>query len=1150
MVARLLRVASIAGFAFITLPAQAATYTWTGLTDTLWTTTTNWNPTAAVGGPTSADSLVFNGSTNATVDLEGASRTVTNIAYTGMTLPLTVTATNGSLTINGGNQSFGTQANGSLVTDYSGLSAFTYTQSGNNTFDVRMTIPSAGPTSGTATLRLATQGSGTNFIRAGTVQVGAAAGTSNGTAWRGVLGLGNANTFHATNFNIGGFNGSGSVAFQSGVTNGTLVLRGTGGLSTRVTTMDVGFTSSGTRDGSGTLDLTGGTLDALVATLTVGRHGANANNGPTSSLTMPGGSLDTTTLILGEKSNTTGTPTITSTFSQLGGSVVTGTMRFGNITASGSATTPIFTSIYNLSSGTLRAGVITSEPSVTITATTTSGSTSVRRIAWSGGTISNYDAATDLTISGTSTNAGYTMQLVLGSTTTPQVFSVDTGRTITVGPSAVISGTGSLQKQGAGTLRLSSANTYAGSATLSAGIMRLGIANGLSGNAALIMNPSSGTATLDLAGFSTSAGSLSSSGAGESIIDVASTGTSTLTVGGDNASTTFAGRLRNSGAASRLSFTKNGTGTLTLSGTASSISGALTVNNGKVTVNPGAGGSFATGRLVIAPGAGISATTEILSGSNTFANSAGISGIGDNSATGTSTLIVGGGSTTMQLGSNRFLIGNKGPGTLSVAGGLFTISGTSDVVVGGDEQYTFSNASGFVTVSGGTLSITGTGNLFLGRNGTTGTSTTGANGTITLDGGVFATARPITVFTGTNPSTGTVNLNGGTLRALASSTNFISVTTANVQNGGAVIDTNAFDVTIGQALQNAGSGGLTKVGLGTLTLTASNSYAGSTAVNGGTLKAGSVNAFGGGAITVANGATLDLNAIAVGNAITNNGGTVSNAASYAGSQTLTGSSTFGNLGGTVTVDNGGVATFTGAMSGSVTVNAGGVATVASAGSVAGGISVASTGLLGGSGIVGAISGAGLVGPGNSPGILTSTGSLDPSGGLDFSFEFGGTSPTWAAASTSVNDVLHLTAATPLTAALSGSNTVNVYLNAGALAAGNTFLGGIFIDQASGDLNLNTLVASATFEYFVAGGSDVTYNGVGYFTLANYMTANPGITGITASTTTVASADFATGTVTNGQVMQFAIVPEPGAMVLVATGALAAGWTALRRIRRR
>ena len=1217
MVSRVVRVGMLVSVVAISGSSRAATYTWTGTTDSLWTTTTNWNPSAAVGGPTSADALVFNGSGSSTVDLENASRTVTNIAYSGMTLPRTITATNGSLTINGGNQSFGVQANGTLVTDYSGLSSFTYTQTGSNSFDVRMTIPAAGASSGTATLNLATQGSGTNLIRAANIGIGAAAGSSGGTAWGGILGLGKANTLNTNSFAIGGFNGSGSSAFQAGVTNGTLLLRGTAGGATRVAVVDVGATSSGTRDGSGTLDLTNGTIDALVTKLTIGRHQAGASNGPTSRMTMPGGTLDATTFILGEKTDTTGTPTISSTFSQLGGLVTSSTMVFGNSLNAVNAATPNFSSVYNLSSGTLRANVITTVPTVALT-NGTSNSASVRRIAWSGGTISNYDAGTDLTVSGTSTNAGYTMQVVLGSTTSPQVFSADSGRTITIGSNAVISGAGLLQKQGEGTLRINTAATYTGNTSIALGTVRLGIANALPVATALTINPSAGTATLDLNGFDQTVASLASSGAGAAVIDVAATGTSRLTVGGDNTNTTFAGRLRNSGGAtSVLGFTKNGTGTWTLTGSNSALAGGLVFNAGKVTIDPGSGGSFtSTGRFQMLPGSGVTATLEILSGSNSFSTAASSGALADNSATGTAAWNLAGGATTLALATNRFLIGNKGTGTVTVSNNAaFTITGTPDLVIGGDQQFALNNATGVVTVSSGTLSITGSGNLLLGRNATVGGTTTGANGTINLDGGVFATVRPFTMATGSGAGTGTVNFNGGTLRALGSSADLIAVTAANVKNGGAFIDTNSFDVTIAQPLVSAGSGGLTKLSAGTLTLTGSNSYAGTTAVNGGTLKAGTINAFSTGGVTVASGATLDLNSLGVANTITNNGGTVSNAANYAGTQTVNAAATFGALGGTLVVANGGTATFGGALAAATTINAGGkgilndsgsisavgltndgtftidrtgsssLATifsgngtlvkentgyvsltgasgftgatqinagtlaVAAGGSLAGGVSVATGAVLGGAGTVGAVSGAGLIAPGDSPGILTSDGSLDPTGGIDFAFELTGTAPTWSNAASSVNDVYHIRNATPLTGVLGAGNTVGVYFNAGILQSGDTFLGGIFIDQTQGTLDLASQIGNANFQFFVAGGSDVTYNGVGYSTLANYIVANPAITSIGVDAITVSSADFTDGMVVNGQVMRFIVVPEPGAFALLACGIAVAGASWLRRGRR-
>ena len=58
----------------------------------------------------------------------------------------------------------------------------------------------------------------------------------------------------------------------------------------------------------------------------------------------------------------------------------------------------------------------------------------------------------------------------------------------------------------------------------------------------------------------------------------------------------------------------------------------------------------------------------------------------------------------------------------------------------------------------------------------------------------------------------------------------------------------------------SGTGGLSKIGAGTLTLSGSGSYSGATAVNAGTLQGGATNAFSSSsAFTVGSGATLDLN---------------------------------------------------------------------------------------------------------------------------------------------------------------------------------------------------------------------------------------------------------------------------------------------------
>ncbi|HEV2510153.1 autotransporter outer membrane beta-barrel domain-containing protein, partial [Bosea sp. (in: a-proteobacteria)] len=144
---------------------------------------------------------------------------------------------------------------------------------------------------------------------------------------------------------------------------------------------------------------------------------------------------------------------------------------------------------------------------------------------------------------------------------------VEAGNTFSVSQS--FSGTGSLSKAGAGTLVLKGTNSYSGATTVSEGTLRAGAANAFSANSTFTV--ASG-ATLDLAGFNQSIGSLAGAG-------TVTLGSSTLTTGANNSSTTFSGKITGSGGV-----TKTGTGTLTLTGT-NTYTGATKVSSGKLVVN-------------------------------------------------------------------------------------------------------------------------------------------------------------------------------------------------------------------------------------------------------------------------------------------------------------------------------------------------------------------------------------------------------------------------------------------------------------------------------------------------------------------------------------------------------------------------------------
>lgn len=187
-----------------------------------------------------------------------------------------------------------------------------------------------------------------------------------------------------------------------------------------------------------------------------------------------------------------------------------------------------------------------------------------------------------------------------------------------------------------------------------------------------------------------------------------------------------------------------------------------------------------------------------------------------------------------------------------------------------------------------------------------------------------------------------------------------------------------------------------------------------------------------------------------------------------------------------------------------------------------GVTVQSGARLGGHGSVGQISGSGQVGPGNSPGILTAT-SADPSGGLDFAFEFtlANAAPIYANPANSANDVLRLTSATPFTASLNSSNTIAVYLNVSSISLGESFTGGFYVD--TGDFFSS--ISGASFAYYIAdAGGFFTYGGQTYSLYTGSMTIS----------TLAQTANFGTGNV-NGYVTQFEAVPEPTTWLLIGLG---------------
>jgi fibronectin-binding autotransporter adhesin len=180
---------------------------------------------------------------------------------------------------------------------------------------------------------------------------------------------------------------------------------------------------------------------------------------------------------------------------------------------------------------------------------------------------------------------------------------------------------------------------------------------------------------------------------------------------------------------------------------------------------------------------------------------------------------------------------------LSISRATYNLSGgslsTGVVTVGGKAG---SNQLDFGTFNqtGGTFTTNGN-SITLGENAAVGDfAGLGSEGDEYLSGGVLTTGEILG-----GPGISHFAFNGGTLQAAGDNANFFhDLTVASVQAGGAIIDTNGYNITISQPLVHdvlLGStvdGGLTVNSHGTLTLTGASTYTGPTTVSAGTLQIG------------------------------------------------------------------------------------------------------------------------------------------------------------------------------------------------------------------------------------------------------------------------------------------------------------------------
>ena len=1061
---------------------QAATDTWTGLTDSSWATPGNWSPVAV---PANGDTALFNGTgAGHTAVAISAATTINSITFdTSSAAAYTLGTTSGgilSLQSGGAVQTTSSVANIETINSpikLLGSSTFTSGAAlAANTLNFGGTITN-GATSTPITLTLNGSNSGANTI-SGIISNGAGASTTSINQTAGNWVLSGANTFNGTVTVASGATLTTTSAAALGGGGNTLALNGTLNLNANNTNL-------GNLSGTGTITNTSGSATSFRFNGTTGQFDGNIVNG-TSTMGVSNSGTGTLTLT-GNNTYTGGTnlgagsTTIITQLANTGGSSALG--YWGGVTSIG----------INWSAGATQA----TATKLMYKSPGTNAGTSNQFLVF-GNSTGGYEAIDSssvsplatLTLTGTAQNQAVTnaalQTIVLQGTNTGannfQSVWLNAG-------SSTAQGLGSIIKAGSGTWQLSGANTYGGGTLIQAGTLMLGSSSSGAGTTSPLGTGVGAVANHVMTSTAFN-GATVSSGA---VLDLNGQAISQAIVLNGTGISSAGALINNSGTAATISgggvtglqITSGGSGyssvpSVTLSGNATAVA-SLGLTTASLTISGGTG--YTVGSAITVTGGGGSGfrgtVTSIGAGGSITGWTVTAPGTGFTGAPTSVTVATGTGASTSINGNNFTVSGltvtSQGSGYTSAPSVTFAGSATASSYVSG-------------VILGSNSSIGGTGNItisgLISDSGSNYSLTKVGANTVTLGsansygGGTIINAGTIN-FSGAGTLGGTsasLGVAGGTLNLSATSQTVgaVSLSGGTISNG--TLTGTSYTTSSGTITANlAGSGvGLTQNGAGTTTLSGSSTYSGGTLLTTGTLVAGSstttsagsiVNGpFGTGTLTLGTGTTLEDNgsAITLANALSLSG-TINLASTGSGSLifdghaltvpstvTLTGNTTL-NVTNTTTIadDFTNPSNYSLAKAGAGTLNLTGTTTSTAGTTITGGLLTIASGNSLGSGLINLANGAGLAYTG---GTGTMSQNITVASG--------------ATATVSNTGTATLTLAGTLTKA-----DANLILNAG----GNTIdvMGRIVSTGAVGPFDSDLYVTNGTV---IADNSNNTYTG--------------------------------------------------------------------------
>jgi fibronectin-binding autotransporter adhesin len=636
----------------------------------------------------------------------------------------------------------------------------------------------------------------------------------------------------ASTLTLSGTNTGGSNEFRGNLVDGsfamglakadsnTWILTGantyTGATTVSAGTLQIGNGgTTGSLSGSSSISVSSG------ATLAFSRSNTITQGTDFNSVISGAGNLtklSSGTLVLSGSNTYTGTTSINAGTLQIGASGTTGSLSASSaITGSAGATLAFNrTDTYGGNvSNTIGGGIaVTQLGTGTVTLAGSNTFTGTTRIVAGGLTLGNVSALQNSTLDMNTGDAG-TLAFGLTGTNTYVIGSLIGSRNIATSGSVVLSvggngssgsytgvlgGGGAFTKAGSGTLTLAGANTYTGTTSIGGGVLQANVADVASTSGAL----GNGGSIRFTGG--TLQYTASSAGTDWSSRITSSTGAIAIDTNGQNVNLTgTALASTNTGG-----LTKLGSGTLSVTMGASTVSGTTTVNGGVLRIaNPGDLLGYNANRFLINNASTLIVTNTTGGNRSWILNSATV--VFD--AAGGGTLVIGSGNHLSQFNQTTTVRTTGGVQNLMSGGttGGFINGQNVGLVVFDVARGTDPSVDLLMSASLSSINIQKTGGGILSvRQGTSG------NFGITVSQGTFDVG-------------GSATLAGGTFSGtIANSGLFQYSSSANQTLSGTI----------------SGTGALTQAGASTLTLSGSNSYTGATTVSSGTLVAGGASAFG------------------------------------------------------------------------------------------------------------------------------------------------------------------------------------------------------------------------------------------------------------------------------------------------------------------